>query len=59
MTPPRLSPRVISNNMKATASYPTGILEGLKQAYSINNDLVGWLSIPRHGLDTAVFAGQG
>lgn len=49
---------VISNNMKATASYPAGILEGLKQAYSINNDLVGWLSIPGTELDTAVLQGK-
>lgn len=45
---------VISNDMKAQTSYPEGILEELKQAYSINNNLVGWLSIPGTELDTAV-----
>ena len=46
--------KVISNNMKAQESYPEGILEELKQPYSINNDLVGWLSIPGTEMDTAV-----
>lgn len=45
---------VISNDMKAQTSYPEGIREELKQAYSINNNLVGWLSIPGTELDTAV-----
>lgn len=48
---------VVSNNMKAQGEYPAGILEELKQAYSINNDLVGWLSIPGTELDTAVVQG--
>lgn len=45
---------VISNDMKAQTEYPEGILEELKQAYSINNNLVGWLSLPGTELDTAV-----
>ena len=45
---------IVSNNMKAQVSYPEGILEELKQAYSINNNLVGWLSIPGTEIDTAV-----
>ncbi len=45
---------VVSNDMKAQTSYPDGILEELKQAYSINNNLVGWLSIPGTEIDTAV-----
>lgn len=49
---------VVSNDMKAQAQYPEGILEELKQAYSINNDLVGWLSVPGTELDTAVVQGD-
>lgn len=45
---------VISKDMKEQTSYPEGILEQLKQAYAINNNLVGWLSIPGTELDTAV-----
>ena len=45
--------KVVSNNMKS-ASYPDGILENLKPAYAVNNNLVGWLSIPGTELDTAV-----
>ncbi len=49
---------VISNDMKAQGEYPEGILEKFKQTYSINNDLVGWLSIPGTELDTAVVQGN-
>ena len=49
---------VISNNMKAQASYPEGILEELKQPYSINNNLVGWISVPGTELDTAILQGK-
>ncbi len=45
---------IVSNNMKSTSEYPEGILPELKQAYSVNNELVGWLSIPGTELDTAV-----
>lgn len=45
---------VISNDMKKQESYPDGIREELRQAYSINNNLVGWLSIPGTELDTAL-----
>lgn len=45
---------VVSNNMKAQAQFPAGIREELKQAYSINNNLVGWLSIPGTEIDTAI-----
>lgn len=49
---------VESNAMKAQAQYPEGILEELKQAYAINNDLAGWLSIPGTEMDTAVLLGK-
>lgn len=49
---------VVSNNMKNQTSYPEGILEELKQPYSINNNLVGWLSIPGTELDTAVLQSE-
>lgn len=49
---------IVSNDMKAQSEYPEGILEKFKQAYSINNDLVGWLSIPGTELDTAVVQGN-
>ncbi|MBQ4603030.1 MAG: class B sortase [Clostridia bacterium] len=45
---------VVSNNMKKQESFPEGILEELKQPYSVNNNLVGWLSVPGTELDTAV-----
>ena len=45
---------VISNNMKKQTSFPEGIIEEFKQPYSINNNLVGWLSLPGTELDTAV-----
>lgn len=48
---------IISNSMKDETEYPQGILSELRQAYSINNDLVGWLSIPGTELDTAVVQG--
>ena len=48
---------VKSNAMKAQTQYPEGILEELKQAYAINNDLAGWLSIPGTEMDTAVLLG--
>ena len=49
---------VKSNAMKAQTQYPEGILEELKQAYAINNDLAGWLSIPGTEMDTAVLLGD-
>lgn len=49
---------VVSNNMKEQKSFPEGIREELKQAYSINNNLVGWLSIPGTEMDTAVLQGS-
>ena len=45
---------VISNDMKAQETYPEGIREELKQAYAVNNNLVGWLTIPGTEMDTAV-----
>ena len=45
---------VVSNNMKKQGSFPDGIIEELKQPYSVNNNLVGWLSVPGTELDTAV-----
>ena len=49
---------VVSNDMKAQQTYPDGIREELKQAYSVNNNLVGWLSIPGTEMDTAVLQGS-
>ena len=49
---------IVSNNMKQQTSFPDGIREELKQAYSINNNLVGWLSIPGTEMDTAVLQGS-
>ncbi len=46
-----------SNSYKA-CEFPQGISEDLMQAYSINNNLVGWLSIPGTELDTAVIQGS-
>lgn len=45
---------VVSNNMKKQDKFPEGIKEEFKQPYSINNNLVGWLSIPGTELDTAI-----
>ncbi len=45
---------VVSNNIKKQTSFPEGMLEKFKQAYSVNNSLVGWLSIPGTEIDTAV-----
>ncbi len=49
---------VISNDMKEQKQYPDGIKEELKQAYAINNNLVGWLSIPGTEIDTAILQGK-
>ncbi len=46
--------KIVSKDMKEQASFPDGILEELKQAYSVNNNLTGWLSIPGTEMDTAV-----
>lgn len=48
---------VKSNNYKS-AEFPQGITEDMKQAYSINNNLVGRLSIPGTELDTVVIQGS-
>lgn len=50
---------VISNDMKAQSEYPEGILEELKPAYAINNNLAGWLTIPGTEVDTAVLLKEG
>ena len=44
---------VVSNNVKGT-TFPDGIKEEFKNAYAINNKLVGWLTIPGTEMDTAV-----
>lgn len=49
---------VVSNDMKSQQSFPEGIREELKEAYAINNNLVGWLSIPGTEVDTAVLQGK-
>ena len=45
---------VKSNSYKAETFDGKIISEDLKQAYSINNNLVGWLSIPGTEVDTAI-----
>lgn len=45
---------VKSNSYKAETFDGKTISEDLKQAYSINNNLVGWLTIPGTEIDTAV-----
>lgn len=44
---------VVSNSYKTT-SFPNGILEELKQAYAVNGDLAGYVSIPGTELSTVV-----
>lgn len=44
---------VLSNEQKKV-KYPKDILEELKPAYAVNNNLVGWLSIPGTELDTSI-----
>lgn len=48
---------VNTNGYKST-QFPAGITEDMKQAYSINNNLVGWLSIPGAEIDTAILQGK-
>ncbi len=50
--------KIVSKDMKEQASFPDGIIEELKQAYSVNNNLTGWLSIPGTEMDTAVVQGK-
>ena len=50
--------KVMSKDMKEQTSFPEGIREELKQAYAVNNNLVGWLSIPGTEMDTAVLQGS-
>ncbi len=45
---------VLSKDMKEQTSYPEGIRKEFKQAYAVNNNLVGWLSIPGTEIDTAL-----
>lgn len=45
---------IVSNNMKRNSVFPDGILEELKPAYAINNNLTGWLSIPGTEIDTPI-----
>lgn len=44
---------IMTDNQRQ-AQYPDGILEKLKNAYAVNDDLIGWLSIPGSEIDTAV-----
>ncbi len=50
---------VKSNSYKQT-NFPADrvISEDLKQAYAVNNNLVGWLSIPGTEIDTAILQGK-
>lgn len=49
--------KIVSNSVKK-ASFPNGILEKLKQAYAINGNLAGWLTIPGTEMDTAVLQAE-
>ncbi len=49
--------KIASNNEKS-ASYPDGILEKMKALYAINNDTVGFLSIPGTEVSTVVVQGD-
>lgn len=48
---------IVTDDMKNTV-YPDGILEELKPAYAINNNLRGWLSIPGTEIDTPIVQGK-
>lgn len=48
---------VVSNNYKGT-TFPEGMLDELKAAYAVNNNLVGWLTIPGTEIDTAVLQSE-
>ena len=48
---------VVSNNYENTV-FPEGMLDGLKDAYAVNNNLVGWISIPGTEIDTAVLQSE-
>lgn len=50
--------KIVSNDMKSVKYPDGGIRNELKAAYAINNNLVGWLSIPGTELDTAVLQGS-
>ena len=45
---------VLSKDMKEQTSYPQGMRKEFMQAYAVNNNLVGWLSIPGTEIDTAL-----
>ena len=49
---------VKSNSYKATDFSQIAVSDDLKQAYSINNNLVGWLTIPGTEIDTAILQGS-
>ncbi len=49
---------VQSNSQKAETFDGKTVSEDLKQAYSINNNLVGWLTIPGTEIDTAILQGK-
>ena len=49
--------KVISNEQKKV-KYPDNILEELKPAYAVNNNLAGWITIPGTELDTSVVQGK-
>lgn len=50
----------VNSNSYNAATFPEDreISEDLKQAYAINNNLVGWIKIPGTELDTAVLQGK-
>lgn len=48
----------VQSNSYKSAQFPEGITDDMKQAYSINNNLVGWLTIPGTEIDTAILQGN-
>lgn len=54
---PEAKPDSVLSNVKASfkdTDYPEGIQDKFKDAYAMNNDLVGWLTIPNTRIDTPI-----
>lgn len=54
---PEAKPDAVLSNLKASykdVSYPDGIQDKFKNAYAMNSDLVGWLTIPNTRVDTPI-----
>lgn len=44
----------VSSNSVKKSKFPSGILDSLKAAYAVNDNLAGWLTIPGTEVDTAI-----